>query len=457
MECKLILHPTWCFLSILRVMSTVNLPLGVLEVVATDITCVNGNDTSTAKNQNYRVPVYHRKMLRIGRSKQLCDFTINHLMVSLLHCLIWAVRFDSHTPSLVYIRDVALNGTFVNSQLLGRGNTHLLENLDTIEIKPFGRFIWKRLDVDMEACRSLFSHIARVLNWTLTDNIVGSGSYGKVYVCRHSSLGKDFAVKVIRNYSDILTPEMRERVINESELLAKINHPNIVKVYDTLTQGSHLYIIEDLVCGGDLFSYIFDDHSFKPIPESEAIFIIYQLLQALDYLHNQLQVIHRDIKLDNVLLDLPAPYSKVFLCDFGTAKHMAVVKRTHSIVGTAEYSAPEVINPSSSDSEGYNNKCDMWALGVMLHIMLSGISPFLRDGETFPLSREDLSLESPDFPNISKLAKNFIKRLLVVDLEQRMSVTDCLDHVWIVGNRKQLVLKYSKLLSDGETPIWRKK
>lgn len=411
--------------------------IGVLELVSSDV-----------KTNRLVIPIDQHDIIRIGRSKQLCDIIINSIRVSLLHCMIWSVKFDKDTPALVYIKDMALNGTTVNGEMLGKGTTRVLENLDTIEIQSLVQIVWKRLDeleidlglaldIDMDIDRRLFSHVAKVLDWTITNTIVGSGSYGTIYVGHNSRYSTLFAVKVIRNYSS----DARKRIIHESQLLTKICHPNIIKVHDTHVRGSHLYIMEDLICGGDLFSYLSNGTKLRALPESETIFIIYQLLQALDYLHNHLNVLHRDIKLDNVLLDLPVPGSRVYLCDFGTAKQLSsTLQRTRTVVGTAEYLAPEIFNSIESTCSGYNNKCDMWALGVMLCIMLSGISPFARDDH-----HTNHMLLIDGFAHISKQSKNFVKRLLYFDIRKRMSVTDCLKHVWITGNEKRLASKYSKV------------
>lgn len=224
----------------------------------------------------------------------------------------------------------------------------------------------------------------------------------------------------------------------------------------------NLYIFEDLVSGGDLFSYMFRGSLLRTIPESESIVIIFQLLKAINYLHNELHIIHRDLKLDNVLLSLPIPGSRIYLCDFGIAKVLgSTYQRAKSIVGTVEYSAPEVFKEMAIDDtkpkvtalerqRGYNYKCDMWSLGVMLYIMITGISPFFGSDPDAIIqnAREGkLDLEEPYFSKFSNQGKDFMRCLLHVDPDIRMSVNDCFKHRWISNNREFLEKVYKKLQS----------
>lgn len=202
-------------------------------------------------------------------------------------------------------------------------------------------------------------------------------------------------------------------------------------------------IFQDLACGGDLFSYLVCDGYLRAISEKEAILIVFQLMKALHFLHKNLRIIHRDIKLDNVLLELPIPQSKIYLCDFGIAKYIGH-KRTRTCVGTLEYSAPEVFKTEISGKtsiQPYGFKSDMWSLGIVTHILLSGISPFYSDVRENIINGTrigKLNFNKPQFQKVSQSAKSFIKRLLVVDPQSRMDINDCFEHVWIKLNRPKL-------------------
>lgn len=197
------------------------------------------------------------------------------------------------------------------------------------------------------------------------------------------------------------------------------------------------------------------------------ILIVFQLLLALDYLHNQLQVIHRDLKLDNVLLKAPIPCTKIILCDFGIAKSLQRLnQRTKTIVGTVEYSAPEIftldkrVNEHNNieaftkkwmKGEGYDYKCDTWSLGIMIHIMLSGISPFYSDGDEVGMVKNaklgQLNFGRHQWQNVSPAAKDFIRKLVEIDPIKRYSIDECIKHEWISKRHLQLQRIYeSKIL-----------
>lgn len=224
-----------------------------------------------------------------------------------------------------------------------------------------------------------------------------------------------------------------------------------------------------MICGGDLFSYLIKGNCLKAIPENEVILIVFQLLKALDYLHNHLQVIHRDLKLDNVLLKAPMPCTKIILCDFGIAKSLQHLnQRTKTIVGTVEYTAPEIftldkrLNLNVSDDinlssrtwlkgEGYDYKCDTWSLGIMIHIMLSGISPFYSDGDEMGMVKSaklgKLNFERHQWQNVSPVAKDFVRKLVEIEPIKRYNINECIKHEWISKRYLQLKQIYeSKIL-----------
>lgn len=227
-------------------------------------------------------------------------------------------------------------------------------------------------------------------------------------------------------------------------------------MHETFLLDEHIYIFEDLICGGDLFSYLIQGNCLKSIPENEVILIVYQLLKAIDFLHNRLGVIHRDLKLDNVLLMAPVPCTKIVLCDFGIAKSLKFLnQRTKTVVGTVEYSAPEIFSGRETaanctqtslnnwpGSAGYDYKCDTWSLGIMIHIMLSGISPFYNNGQEVNMVKSakmgKLNFERSQWNGISSHAISFVKSLIQVDPNRRLSIRECSEHDWISRHKNQL-------------------
>ncbi|XP_022789892.1 trichohyalin-like isoform X1 [Stylophora pistillata] len=222
-----------------------------------------------------------------------------------------------------------------------------------------------------------------------------------------------------------------------------LHHPRIIRLYDAFEEPRQIILILEYCRGGDLFNRIDDDS----LPEFEAVKILKQVLEAVKYMHG-LGFMHLDLKPQNVMFKSEGG-SKIKLIDFSLTKKFDPDQETKISFGTAEYVAPEIVN-----YEPVTLAADMWAIGVIAYIMLSGESPFLCESEADTFSRiTDARWEFTDvFDYVSKEAKDFIKRLLLKDPRKRMTVDECLGHEWIkspgfTGKRK------SKISSEGELTI----
>lgn len=232
-----------------------------------------------------------------------------------------------------------------------------------------------------------------------------------------------------------------------------------------------MYIFQDLVPGGDLFSYLAKGDCLSSISETESLLIVYQILNALKYLHD-LGIVHRDLKLDNILLCSPEPCTRVVLADFGIAKDLTTAKaRMHTVVGTPEYCAPEVgfrasrkvyqsfSRAATLEQKGYDSKCDLWSLGVIAHIMLTGISPFYGDGTERSIIQNakigKLNFKAKQWSAVANTAKDFVSKLLEVDVTKRLDSKQSLNHPWIFNHCDQLKKIYSKkiLSSTGQLEL----
>lgn len=196
--------------------------------------------------------------------------------------------------------------------------------------------------------------------------------------------------------------------------------------------------------GGDLFTYLCKDHGPSPLPESECLMIMYQVLLGLNYLHQQ-GVVHRDLKLENILLEFPAPCSRVVLADFGAA-WVHGQNPTSGRVGTPGYTAPELglSDLSSSDDSETDNEilietapnaaCDMYSLGVVLHRILSGTAPLF---ESIGGQRR-INWQNAGWRTVSKTARQTVAKLLCENPLNRITCEGCSRLPWI-GHRQQLL------------------
>ncbi|CAK9439607.1 uncharacterized protein LODBEIA_P37070 [Lodderomyces beijingensis] len=175
-------------------------------------------------------------------------------------------------------------------------------------------------------------------------------------------------------------------------------------------------------------------------------------MKGLQFLHKKLQIVHRDLKLDNILMQIPLPKTKIYICDFGIAKQLEK-SRTNTCVGTVEYSAPEVFraNEKGQSDSPYNFKCDTWSLGIITHIVLSGISPFYSDRKEVILKNARdgrLDFQRKQFSKISTYAKDFVAALLNIDVGCRLDIDECFEHCWIKSNRAKLEKFYREKIEN---------
>ncbi|CAR22346.1 serine/threonine protein kinase MEK1 [Lachancea thermotolerans CBS 6340] len=418
-------------------------------------------------NENFAaVPIFKNKLVKIGRNSRECDIIFPHPSISSIHCMFWAIRFDDDSVPMHYVKDCSLNGISINGLLLKRGQTCLLEDEDVIAIPNACeyRFQAKIKMLTSDLIEQLGFQV-NVENWRLTSKVVGSGTFGHVLVAnekaeptRHQP--RSYAVKIIK-----MKPN---RLDKEAKILLRLDHPNVIKVHMTFSDDrNHLYIFQDLITGGDLFSYLAKTDCLSPIPETEALVIIFQILHALKYLHSQ-GVVHRDLKLDNILLCTPEPCTRIVLADFGIAKDLSTKhSRMHTVVGTPEYCAPEVgfkadraaykefSRAATMEQHGYDAKCDLWSLGVIAHIMLTGISPFYGDGSEASIICNakigNLDMSTKQWTKVSEHAKSFVRSLLETNVTKRLDSSRSFQHPWIAKHKGHLEKIYQKkIIPDSE-------
>jgi serine/threonine protein kinase len=405
----------------------------------------------------------------LGRSSTKCDVPIvlakntnkkettmmawAHSMISNKHC-----RILCDTTSAVYLEDQSGNGTIVNQttelrkgqlRLLHSGDEICLVNATTLRKKIASArllqkvllqytFIFVQPSKPRRSCvnpramkyrpSTTPTPAARRIEsiYELREKI-GDGTSGQVRRAIHRQTGQEFAVKVICLRRQLDNKQMEEEV----SLMRTLDHPYIVQLVDVFVQsGVAMYLVMELVAGGDLFDRIVQQERYTEVNARRAM---RRLLSAVHYLHETCHIVHRDLKPENILCTSP---THVKLADFGLAK---IVKGDglKTFCGTPQYFAPEVLQRRNTvTGQGrYGKPADMWSLGVILYILLTGKPPFgmvdfMEVGEDDDPYAQ-LKFDNEELWNTMPKAKNLVQQLLRLDPKRRLSVRQACDHPWI--------------------------
>jgi len=252
---------------------------------------------------------------------------------------------------------------------------------------------------------------------------IGSGSCGtSVIAAEHRSTRKRVAIKVI-NKKKI---KDRQRLSHEITIMKKLRHqPCIVELYDIYESKKHLYLVMELCEGGDLLTTFASQAHSEPI----TCHVMHQIARAVNHMHKK-GIVHRDLKPENVLCCKKDSVERIKVADFGISKHMDGSASTFSTpVGTLTYTAPELLN-----GELYGKEVDYWALGVIMHIMLCGYSPWSHCASEMETKRaivdQDVELEDEDWMHVSQVVRDLILRLLHRNPRKRATNDDVLRITW---------------------------
>ena len=267
---------------------------------------------------------------------------------------------------------------------------------------------------------SFHSDIRKVYKF---QDILGGGHFGSVRTAyrRNEEPRVYYAIKSISK-KNVTQNELND-IIKEVEILSSLNHINIVKFYETYQDKYYLHIVQELCTGQDIFEKIIKDGK---ISEQDVSKIIVKILKAIAYCHFN-KIAHRDIKPENILFKSNEPDSEVKLIDFGLSRKYSKAESMHTIVGTPYYIAPEVLKGE------YNYKCDIWSIGAITYIMLSGSPAFngSTNNEIFnKIINEPLSFPSEKWDKISKNAKDFISKCMEKDPNKRIEASEGVEHPW---------------------------
>ena len=254
--------------------------------------------------------------------------------------------------------------------------------------------------------------------------ILGQGSFGTVYLVKHKQINGYFAMKVIKKSKN---DKDDENLMNEINILRKLDHPNIVKINDFYTTKTEYTLVTEYCPEGELF---YEIKNFAPFNEALAGWYMKQILSAVNYCH-KLKIIHRDLKPENILIYKKNKngFNTIKIIDFGTAIIFNKKINDKSLTGSIYYIAPEVL----SKNRNYTEKCDVWSCGIIMYILLTGIPPF--NGETdeeivTKIMNGRFNMEKYPWPIISSQAKDLIKKLLEFDSSKRITAEEALSHPW---------------------------
>eukprot|EP01136_Pigoraptor_vietnamica_P034611 Opistho-1_new@98788 len=255
--------------------------------------------------------------------------------------------------------------------------------------------------------------------------VIGRGSNSKIVEVVELSSSRSFAAK-------IMPRDNNDSSRAEADVLRRLSHPHIVRMHDFVETRDHCIIVMDLVTGGELLDHIFDRGTFS---EQDASAIVGSILSALDYMHAQ-GCVHRDLKPENLLFESNAPNARIMIADFGLAR----LKRQGddkllmtTQCGTPTYCAPEVL----AGKLPYGKAVDMWSLGVIVYLLLSGRPAFQDDNGNIlfdNIMAGKFDFDGAVWEGTSSDAKDFISQLLQTDAERRLSAREALQHPWVSGS-----------------------
>ncbi|KAF1808441.1 kinase-like protein [Eremomyces bilateralis CBS 781.70] len=426
--------------------------------------------------------LYEDEEFQLGRydfcdAQSAEDFTISNEHVQIKSISLGISYRDQEIESLVYVHDVSTNGTWLQRScspspsypLSKRTGPVLLNDCDLLFL---GASIVLVVQIDGPGsqvpalgCVRTGEEMAFSDRYAITDRQLGDGAHGRVFVGVYVPSKRHVACKIVdlkqyrhRSNNAEEAETILQRIFREYECVHGLNHPNIIQIEQVFKSENTMFIFQELLTGGDLDSLM--EFKRRPLHDFEAIMIVRQILEGVKYLHDH-RVIHRDLKLENILLTNRSPIGRVVITDFGHAKKLSTnlgdagsdQQRCCSPKGTEEYAAPELIQAYFHNTKGgpgpvsYTKAIDIWAIGCIALSLLLDSLPFtnVRDKEV-PLRGSDLShalsLRSAtsirkimSSAGLSRKAKSFLAALLHEDETKRVDAEEALQHDWLADER----------------------
>ena len=275
---------------------------------------------------------------------------------------------------------------------------------------------------------------------------IGKGSFGEVFITSKAGTKELFATKKVKK-SMVMDEKVKKYFNNELFILKNVNHPNIVKLYDIKQTLNNFYLVFDLCNGGGLSNCLErykKKHDGKPFPENIVQHLMKQIVSGMKYLHNK-KILHRDIKLDNILVKFETDEDKdndnyfkatIKIIDFGFARYLENDSLAQSILGSPINMDPKILMKmrkiENNQSFGYDQKADIWSLGTVCYELLIGAPPFDASSYDDLVSKlQKGSYKIPNQLNLSKQSISFINAMLQFDPQQRYDINQLAAHEFL--------------------------
>uniref|UniRef100_A0A8D0GMK4 non-specific serine/threonine protein kinase n=1 Tax=Sphenodon punctatus TaxID=8508 RepID=A0A8D0GMK4_SPHPU len=263
-------------------------------------------------------------------------------------------------------------------------------------------------------------------SYTLTGRELGRGKFAVVRNCVEVATGQEFAAKFLRKRRK--GEDCRAEIINEiAALEVAARCPHVAALHEVYETPNEMVLVLECAAGGEIFQQCVAEQD-EGFTEQDVVRLVQQILTGVSHLHRH-NLVHLDLKPQNILLTSSCPLGDIRIIDFGLSRRMDAAHEMREILGTPEYVAPEVLN-----YEPISTATDMWSVGVLTYMMLTGESPFLGDTkqETFlNISQGHVPFSPEAFAGISPQAIDFIQGLLRKDPRERTTAEQCLKHPWL--------------------------
>ncbi|VDI05636.1 myosin-light-chain kinase [Mytilus galloprovincialis] len=267
---------------------------------------------------------------------------------------------------------------------------------------------------------------------------VGKGKFGNVYKCLHKTEKETWAAKVIK----CRKKDEKLNVKNEISIMNELTHPKLLMLRDAYETPKSMVLVMEYVGGGELFDRVADED--LELTERDCVHFMRQICEGVRYMHEK-SIMHLDLKPENILC-VRKDSNLIKIIDFGLARRFTPGESLKVMFGTPEFIAPEVVN-----YEQIGLQTDIWSLGVICYVLLSGLSPFMgdSDGETLSnVTQGDFDFDDEAFEEISEEARHFIEKCLLKNMKKRITISECIEHKWLAHSERNSSKKLRQSLRN---------